>query len=136
MELPSFNEMIDDLYSNLNNNKSSKLVLPNLNLNITTTNTYFKNAKDVLKTMRCNPDHCVKYFNNELNGVNWLTSSKKDGLVIKGKVKKEKIKLLLQQYIQKYICCNICNSLDTIIVKEKRMEFLKCKTCKSQYNIN
>ena len=44
------------LYSNLNIQKNSKLILPNLDINITTTNTFFKNAKDILKTLKCNPE--------------------------------------------------------------------------------
>lgn len=132
----SFNEMLDDLYSNINQDKNDKIILPNLIIDVTTTNTFFKNVKDILKTLRCNPDHYVRYMDKELGSVNWLSSSKRDGLIIKGKVRKNKIQLLLQEYVKKYICCNICKSMDTKIVREKRMEFLVCNKCKSQYNIN
>lgn len=134
--LKSFNEMLDDLYSNLNKSDNSKVILPNLVINITTTNTYFKNVKDILRTLNCNPDHYVKYMNKELGSVNWMTSSKKDGLVIKGKVKKQKIQLLLQEYIKKYICCNICKSLNTKIIKEKKIDFNHCLSCHSKTAIN
>ena len=134
--LNNFNDMLDDLYSNLKKENSSKLILPNLNINITTTNTFFKNAKDILKTLKCNPDHYVKYMNKELGSVNWVSSSKKDGLVIKGKVRKQKIQLLLQEYIKKYICCNICKSLNTKLVKEKRLDFICCLDCHSKTAIN
>ena len=134
--LNNFNDMLDDLYSNLKKENSSKLILPNLNINITTTNTFFKNAKEILKTLKCNPDHYVKYMNKELGSVNWVSSSKKDGLVIKGKVRKQKIQLLLQEYIKKYICCNICKSLNTKLVKEKRLDFICCLDCHSKTSIN
>ena len=134
--LNNFNDMLDDLYSNLKKENSSKLILPNLNINITTTNTFFKNAKEILKTLKCNPDHYVKYMNKELGSVNWVSSSKKDGLVIKGKVRKQKIQLLLQEYIKKYICCNICKSLNTKLVKEKRLDFICCLDCHSKTAIN
>lgn len=134
--LNNFNDMLDDLYSNLKKENSSKLILPNLNINITTTNTFFKNAKEILKTLKCNPDHYVKYMNKELGSVNWVSSSKKDGLVIKGKVRKQKIQLLLQEYIKKYICCNICKSLNTKLIKEKRLDFICCLDCHSKTSIN
>ena len=60
-------------------------------------------------------------MDKELGSVNWLSSSKKDGIIIKGKVKKQKIQLLLQEYIKKYICCNICKSLNTKIIKKKKL---------------
>jgi len=134
--LNNFEYMLNDLYDNLNISKSDKLILPNLDINITTTNTFFKNAKDILKTLKCNPNHYVKFMDKELGSVNWVSSSKKDGLVIKGKVKKNKIQLLLQEYITKYICCNICKSLDTTIIKEKRNSFLYCNKCFSKTSIN
>ena len=132
----NFNNMLDDLYLNLNTNNQEKLILPNLNINITTTNTFFKNAKDILKTLKCNPDHYVKYMDKELGSVNWVSSSKKDGLIIKGKIKKQKIQLLLQEYIKKYICCKICKSLNTKIIKDKKINYIYCNKCFSKTAIN
>ena len=134
--LNSFTFMLDDLYSNLNVQKNDKLILPNLNIVTSTTNTFFKNAKDVLRTLKCNPEHYVKYMDTELGSVNWVSNSKKDGIIIKGKVKKLKIQLLLQEYIKKYICCNICKSLNTKIIKDKKINYIYCNKCFSKTAIN
>ena len=134
--LNSFTFMLDDLYSNLNVQKNDKLILPNLNIVTSTTNTFFKNAKDVLRTLKCNPEHYVKYMDTELGSVNWVSNSKKDGIIIKGKVKKIKIQLLLQEYIKKYICCNICKSLNTKIIKDKKINYIYCNKCFSKTAIN
>ena len=134
--LNSFTFMLDDLYSNLNIQKNDKLILPNLNIVTSTTNTFFKNAKDVLRTLKCNPEHYVKYMDTELGSVNWVSNSKKDGIIIKGKVKKLKIQLLLQEYIKKYICCNICKSLNTKIIKDKKINYIYCNKCFSKTAIN
>lgn len=135
-KIESFDLMLDYLYSNLNVQKNDKLILPNLNINITTTNTFFKNAKDVLRKLKCNPEHYVKFMDKELGSVNWVSGSKKDGLIIKGKVKKQKIQLLLQEYIKKYICCNVCKSLDTKIIKDKKINYIYCNKCYSKTSIN
>ena len=133
--LNSFTFMLDDLYSNLNIQKNDKLILPNLNIVTSTTNTFFKNAKDVLRTLKCNPEHYVKYMDTELGSVNWVSNSKKDGIIIKGKVKKLKIQLLLQEYIKKYICCNICKNLNTKIIKDKKLIiFIVINIFKNSYN--
>ena len=134
--LNSFTFMLDDLYSNLNVQKNEKLILPNLIIVTSTTNTFFKNAKDVLRTLKCNPEHYVKYMDTELGSVNWVSNSKKDGIIIKGKVKKLKIQLLLQEYIKKYICCNICKSLNTKIIKDKKINYIYCNKCFSKTAIN
>ena len=134
--LDNFNVMLNNLYTNLSKEKDDKLILPNLVVNITTTNTFFKNAKDILKTLKCNPEHYIKFMNKELGSVNWVSGSKKDGIVIKGKIKKQKIQLLLQEYIKKYICCNICKSLNTKIIKDKKINYIYCNTCYSQTAIN
>ena len=52
--------------------------------------------QNVLRTLKCNPEHYVKYMDTELGSVNWVSNSKKDIIIIKGKVKKLKIQLLLQ----------------------------------------
>ena len=134
--IESFDSMLDNLYSNLNTQNNDKLILPNLIINVTTTNTFFKNAKDILKTLKCNPEHYIKYMNKELGSVNWVSGSKKDGLVIKGKIQKKRIQLLLQEYIKKYICCNICKSLNTKIIKEKKINYIYCNICFSKTAIN
>ena len=45
--LDNFNVMLNNLYTNLSKEKDDKLILPNLVVNITTTNTFFKNAKEI-----------------------------------------------------------------------------------------
>lgn len=132
----AFHEMLNDIYNNINNEKNEKIILPKLEIEVSTTNTYFKNIKDILKSLNCNPEHFVKYFNRELGSVNWKTNSKKDGLVIIGKIKKNKIQLLLQQYLKKYVKCVVCGHLGTQIIKDKRMEFIKCNKCFATYNCN
>lgn len=134
--IDSFDLMLEDLYSNLNIQKNDKLILPNLIISITTTNTFLKNAKDVLKKLKCNPEHYVKFMDKELGSVNWVSGSKKDGLIIKGKVKKQKIQLLLHEYIKKYICCNVCKCLDTKIIKDKKINYIYCNKCYSKTSIN
>ena len=48
----NFDVMLDNIYDNMNKKKDEKIILPKLNIEITTTNTFFKNIKDILKTLR------------------------------------------------------------------------------------
>ena len=128
-----FNKMLDDIYSNLEEQTRVKLVLPKLDINVTTTNTYWKNVKAMLKTLKRGPDHFVSLMNNEVGDTNWLTGSKSDGLVILGKVKKEKIVTFLQNYIQKYVFCSVCKSHKTTIEKNNSLRKYQviCQNCNS-----
>tara|TARA_A100001037_G_C14952475_1_gene545626 strand:+ start:202 stop:606 length:405 start_codon:yes stop_codon:yes gene_type:complete len=132
-----FTNMIDTIYDQLEDSTSNKLVLPNPVIEISTTNTYWKNIKKILQTINRPPDHFVDYMNKEIGNVNWLSSSKSDGLVIIGKYKPAKINGLLYNYVKQYVICNICNSYNTTISKNKHIKGyqLYCKKCLSQYNI-
>ena len=132
-----FNTMLDDIYSQLNDNKSKKTIVPNPVIITSTTNTYWKNIKQILKTINRPPDHFLTFINNELAETNWKTQSKSDGLVIIGKFRIDKIKKVLQKYILTYVLCNSCKSMHTSISKNKTLRTyeLKCSSCLSQYTI-
>ena len=135
--MQSFESMLDDVYSQLGEKQKTKLQIPQPVLNITTTNTYWKNVKDFLKIIRRPPDQFIDYLKGELDDVNWLSSSKSDGIVIIGKIKKDKIIRLIQDYMNKYVVCKICKSnysklkFDNTIKKYK----FTCKDCLCEYNI-
>lgn len=132
-----FQNMLDNIYDQLGEATSKKLVLPNPVIETSTTNTYWKNIKKILQTINRPPDHFVDYMNKEIGNVNWMSSSKSDGLVMIGKYKKQKISNLLCNYMNQYVICNICSSSDTTISKNKNIKGyrLYCKKCVSQYNI-
>ena len=132
-----FENMLDEIYNNLDNKTKDKLILPNLDINITTTNTYWTNIKTFLKTIKRGPDHFVSVMNVEVATTNWKTGSKSDGVVIIGKVKKARIMSFVQNYMKKYVVCNICKSLNTVLEKNTtiRVNQIRCKQCNSVYTI-
>ena len=132
-----FENMLDEIYNNLESKNKDKLILPNLDINITTTNTYWTNIKAFLKTIKRGPDHFVSVMNVEVAPTNWKTGSKSDGVVIIGKVRKPRIISFVQNYMKKYVVCNICKSLDTVLEKNTsiRVTQLRCKNCHSVYTI-
>ena len=128
-----FENMLDEIYNNLEIKKKNKLILPNIEVNITTTNTYWTNIKKLLKTIKRGPDHFVQIMNKELVETNWKTASKSDGIVMIGKVKKEQLTKFTQNYIRTYVLCKVCKSHNTILQKNPtiRKYQLKCNNCNS-----
>lgn len=132
-----FESMLDNIYDNLECKNKNKLVLPKIDLNISSTNTYWKNIKKFLRTIKRGPDHFVMIMNKEVGETNWVSSSKSDGVVIIGKVKKEKIILTIQSYMKNYVICNTCNSINTKLEKNNviRKYQLYCNDCNCNYTV-
>ncbi len=136
-----FNKMLDIVYNNIDTKlksaNSQKLVVPNPVLEYSTTNTYWKNVKKILITINRPPEHFIDFIHNEMKTGEWISSSKSDGVVMKGKHKMDKIMHVLQSYIKKFVICNICNSSNTIIDKNKevRSYMVKCNKCNSTYAV-
>ena len=132
-----FNDMLNEVYDDLESitSNTTKLIIPNPIIEKSTTNTYWKNVKKVLQVINRPPEHFVEFFNKELKTGEWISASKADGIVMIGKFTSTQIMHVISQYVKKYVVCNICNSTDTILDKNKdlRSFFVSCNKCKSQY---
>ncbi len=136
-----FNKMLDIVYNNIDNKtkcfNSQKLVVPNPVLEYSTTNTYWKNVKKILMVINRSPEHFIDFINTEMKTGEWMSGSKSDGIVFMGKFKMDKIMHVLQLYIKKYVICNICNSSNTILERNKdlRSYMINCNKCNSKYSV-
>lgn len=135
--MTTFEEMLDSVYEQLEemNQPNRKLVIPAPVIEQSTTNTYWKNIKKILMVIDRSPDHFVDFLNKELKTGNWVSESKSDGLVLIGKFKIAQITAVLQEYVKKYVVCNICKSLETKLEKNKDLRCYKvdCTKCHSSY---
>jgi translation initiation factor 2 subunit 2 len=134
-----FNTLLNIVYEQIEQKtkeqNSKKLVVPVPQIELSTTNTYWKNVKKILMTINRPPEHFIDYIQREMHTGEWISSSKSDGIVLIGKHKIDKITTILQSYIKKYVICNICNSSNTILDrnKELRTYMLNCNKCNSKY---
>lgn len=137
--MESFDEMLDNLYSNLEfKNNSIKIILPDPILIKSGQKTVWKNIKDYLKLFDRDPDHFIDYINNETtNKIFWLTESKSDGCIFQSKTKKDYVFELMKKYIKDKVLCKNCYTINTKLkkIKELRKYQLSCTKCKSEYII-
>ncbi len=135
----NFMKMLNDTYKQIEERTAcnSKLIVPLPVIELSTTNTYWKNVKTILKKINRPPEHFIEHVRKELNTGEWQ-QSKSDGIVLIGKFNITQITHITQSYIKKYVMCNICNSSNTIFEKNKdlRILFLLCNKCNSKYSIN
>lgn len=137
--MTSFELRLDEAFNILNKDETpDKLVLPILNIDVTTTNTLWPNVKDLLRRIKRPPVHFIDFLGKHLNTeVTQRTSSLKDGLIIIGKHNKKKVTQLVEKYLTDFVICKSCNSYNSKIKKNdmtRKWEF-NCNTCKATYSL-
>jgi translation initiation factor 2 beta subunit (eIF-2beta)/eIF-5 len=137
--MESFDEMLNNLYSNLEfKDNSIKIILPEPILVKTGQKTIWKNIKDYLKLFDRDPEHFIDYINDKTTSkVFWLSDSKSDGCIFQNKTKKDHVFEIMKNYIKEKVLCKNCNTINTklIKIKELRKYQLCCSECKSEYII-
>jgi translation initiation factor 2 beta subunit (eIF-2beta)/eIF-5 len=129
----SFDSMVNESYQLLEVYSEDKLVLPKLETEINMSRLYWKNIMEYLNVLNRSPDHFYIFLKNELcnNEINWYSGNKDDGILIRGKNKKNtEIIELIKKYINKYVICSCCKKINTELNKitSKKYEF-KCLCC-------
>eukprot|EP01006_Ploeotia_vitrea_P019316 TRINITY_DN51496_c0_g1_i1.p1 TRINITY_DN51496_c0_g1~~TRINITY_DN51496_c0_g1_i1.p1 ORF type:complete len:135 (+),score=18.86 TRINITY_DN51496_c0_g1_i1:330-734(+) len=89
----------------------------------------FTNFQDFWKTLNRPQDHLLNFILAELG-----TSGSIDGnncLILKGRYQPKHIENQLRQYINEYVQCAMCHSLETDLLKDAntRLYQLSCRTC-------
>lgn len=97
--------------------------------------TVFANIQQIAQVLQRNPSHLIQYLFAELG-----TSGSIDGeqrLIIKGRFQDKNIEGVLRRYIQEYVICRTCKSMNTELKREaaNRLHFLVCKACGSTKSV-
>ena len=137
--MTAFETMLDNIYSKLDlKNNNYQLILPDPILIKNGTKTIWKNIKEYLRIVNRSPDHFLSFLNYETSStVTFLTESKSDGCIFQNKIKKDLICDLMKKYINEYYICKSCKSINTLIIKDKKIRkytFI-CNDCKNNYTI-
>jgi translation initiation factor 2 subunit 2 len=135
----NFNDMLDNIYTNLELTTSDVLVLPIPVLEKSTTRIIWKNIKEFLKITNTPPEHLFEFIENQTNKkINWFSDSISDGLIIHDKkFSINDIKLLMKKYVNDFIICNSCKKSNTKLFKDSilRKYKIKCNFCNSESTI-
>ena len=136
----NFDNLVDKAYNELGNKKpKQKLVIPENIVEIETSRLCWKNVESfLLLTNRC-AEHFMKWLKTELPSqeINWLSSSKSDGLIIHGKKQnKAMINNFVFKYINIFVICSSCKSHNTILAKKQNQYEFNCNDCKTFYFCN
>ena len=85
-----------------------------------------KNFGDVSNTLNRDPQHVLKYLLRELG-----TSGNVEGnrAILQGKFTHYVINDRIKEYVDNFVICHECNRPDTVIIREDRIDMLKCSAC-------
>ena len=137
--MQTFNEMLDDVYSQLETVKSDMFILLKPKLIKDTTRTIWTNVKSFLKSTRTPPEHLEKFITQETGKkINWFSDSISDGIIIHEKrIFENDIINLMKKYVDMYVLCNICKNSHTEMHRniEIKKYYIKCNHCNSTYTV-
>jgi translation initiation factor 2 subunit 2 len=137
--METFEEMLDNLYANIECKKNNlKIVLPEPILIKNGKKTIWKNVTNYLKLFNREPNHFINFINTETStNINWLTDKIIDGCIFTNKTSKDLVYEIMKKYIKEQILCKSCQSIDTYLEKNKELRKynLICNSCKNEYII-
>nr|WCZ58724.1 eukaryotic translation initiation factor 2 subunit beta [Seculamonas ecuadoriensis] len=97
--------------------------------------TAFTNFLDICKSMNRDPDHVLSYLLGELGTTGNLDGN--ESLIIRGKFQSKNITSILRRYINEYVLCMMCRSLDTNLTRDPatRLHRMECETCSATRSV-
>ena len=95
--------------------------------------TIVRNFMDIIDIINRNDRDVSKFFMKEF-GIGVNVEGRR--LIINRKITEEEFNTKLEQYLNVYVRCYECNSPDTEIVKEGRVNVIRCKACGAQHPIS
>ena len=136
MTLYSTDYLINKFYIELNNksNSTKKMIIEKQEVVSANKKTFITNFLIICNKLNREVDDIKKYIETELNA---KTSISQNGeLIIVGVFKQSGIQKIISSYVSQYISCKQCNSCNTEIIKENRINFIFCNKCKAKWSID
>ena len=126
----NFNEMLDNLYKQIDRTTDSTVYLPEPKINKKPTRIDWTNTDKFLKTVNRSFEHFINYLKVERK---ICAGYQNKIFIIPGRFRKEDINKIMLEYVNKFCKCPVCNSFDTILAKDGtvRKEKIICNKCKS-----
>lgn len=134
-ELYPYKDLLNRIYQNIES-KRDVLVKQPIIFCISSKRTGWVNFKECCNNINRDFVHLKLFVENELscqcnfngNGI----------LIIKGIFSQKNIDIIFRKYINQYVQCTTCKSIETNIKKDKktRICFIKCFLCESARSIN
>ena len=104
----------------------ARFEVPKVRGHIQGNKTIIKNFHQIAQAVGREVEHVLKYVLRELATPGQLASSE---LIIGTKIPASRINEKIRQYVKDFVMCVECNRPDTKLVKEDKINFIKCSVC-------
>ena len=100
--------------------------IPRVESNIQGKKTFVKNVTSLLKEMRRDKKHFLKFLTKETG-----TSVTESGanLLVNGKIGAIQLNKLIENYFKQFVLCTECKKPDTKILTQQGTKMMKCEAC-------
>jgi len=120
--------LLDRLYSKLPSKRVAPSVeIPELNVVHIGIQTQIRNFKDVCDILLREPRICARYLLKELAARGSIDES--GVFTIYSKVSVQTIKTLFKRFLNSYVRCNTCGSLQTVLERRGKVWVIRCLAC-------
>jgi len=124
----SYDDLLNKAYANLPKieETTERLDIPVPDIIFQGRQTIIKNFSQICEAIRRDPNHLLKYLTKEL-----ATPAGFDGAraTFQSKLSRKMIENKLESYVKEYLMCKECNRPDTKLIREDRIDFIKCEAC-------
>jgi len=96
--------------------------------------TIWANFTEICTQLNRPTSHFCEFLFSELGTTGSI--DKNGYLVIRGVFQSKNIESLIRRYIKDYVVCTSCRSLNTVMTKEDRLNFLDCNDCHSRRTVS
>lgn len=123
-----YENLLQKAYSSITDvsGNSERFILPEAKAYVEGKTTILENFAEISDKVRRDRDHLMKYLLGELG-----TSGKIDGnrAIFNGKFEISLIRTIIRNYVDDYVICSECGRPDTRLVKDDRIQLLRCDAC-------
>ena len=125
-----YEKLLERAYSNLPKKafkeRKERFKVPAPEVFISGKRTFIANFKQIADILNREPRILLRYLLKELAAPGEL---KEESAIIQGEISLKTIVSLIDRFVKNYVVCPVCNSPDTMLVKERKLMYLKCMAC-------
>jgi translation initiation factor 2 subunit 2 len=100
--------------------------MPNIDAVVQGAHVVIRNFGEICSKLRRDPKHVMKYLTREL-----AVPGTTDGTraIFTGRLTNRMLQGKLEAYVKEYVTCKVCGRPDTKLIKEGRIDQMKCEAC-------
>jgi translation initiation factor 2 subunit 2 len=111
----------------------SRFEIPKVKGHIQGNKTIITNFQAITQTLRRDQEHLLKYLLRELAAPGEISGPR---LILNRKMASNMINEKIEKYAKEFVICKECGKPDTKVMKEGRIQTLKCTACGAKHPIN